>query len=92
MENGSDWKGGNWRKGTMGGLRERDKAKPGKKRLDNCRATHFETGLNVIAEEDNYCSYFYAPMITAGQILLEQTVGKIISPHPTDFQSAIKRV
>jgi hypothetical protein len=27
----------------------------------------------------------YAPMITAGQILLEQTVGKNLSPHPTDF-------
>jgi hypothetical protein len=45
-----DWKGGNWRKGTMGGLRERDKAKPGIERLDNCRATHFETGLNVVAK------------------------------------------
>ncbi len=44
-----DWKGGNWRKGTMGGLRERDKAEPGIERLDNCRATHFETGLNVVA-------------------------------------------
>jgi hypothetical protein len=31
-------------KGYNGGLKERDKAEPGIERLDNCRATHFETG------------------------------------------------
>jgi hypothetical protein len=36
----------------MGGLRERDKAEPGIERLDNCRATHFETGLNVVAMKE----------------------------------------